>query len=72
MGGYDIFVSKNLGGINWSKPVNLGPAINSVNNDTHFQYYPELKKAMFASQVISGFKSNIDIFEIDTTDFKLP
>lgn len=71
MGGYDIFVSKNLGSNNWTKPVNLGPTINSVNNDTHFQYYPHLKKALFASQVVSGMKSNFDIFEIDMTDFDL-
>lgn len=72
MGGYDIFVSKNLGGNSWSKPENLGNTINSVNNDTHFQYYPHLNKAMFAQQVISGMKSNFDIFEIETTNFKLP
>lgn len=72
MGGYDIFVAKNLGGNNWSKPINLGPSINTVNNDTHFQFYPELKRALFSSQVISGFKSNIDIFEIDVTELKLP
>ncbi len=71
MGGYDIFVSKNLGSNNWSTPINLGPAFNSVNNDTHFQYYPHLNKAMFAAQIIVGMKSNIDIFEIDMTGFDL-
>ncbi|MBN9293985.1 MAG: PD40 domain-containing protein [Flavobacteriia bacterium] len=72
MGGYDIFVSKNLGSNNWTKPVNLGAAINSVNNDTHFQYYPALKLAMFASLVKAGLKSSMDIFEIDMKDFNLP
>lgn len=72
MGGYDVYVSKNLGSNNWSKPINLGIAINSVNNDTHFQYYPELKKAVFSSVVISGMKSNMDIFEVETTNLELP
>jgi tetratricopeptide (TPR) repeat protein len=71
MGGYDIFVSENLGNT-WSKPVNLGSAINTVNNDTHFQYYPELKKAVFAAFVLQGQKASMDIFQIDTSNFKIP
>lgn len=72
MGGYDIFVSENLGNGKWSKAKNLGSTINSVNNDTHFQYYPELKKAMFSTFVLVGQKASMDIFEIDMKDFKLP
>lgn len=71
MGGYDIYVSENLGS-SWSKPVNLGSAVNTVNNDTHFQYYPELKKAVFAGFMLQGQKASLDIFEIDMTNFKMP
>ena len=44
MGGLDIYVSENKKG-EWTKPINLGIMVNSVNNDTHFQYYPALKKS---------------------------
>jgi len=71
MGGFDIFVSENLGN-SWSKPVNLGITINSVNNDTHFKYYPELKKAVLASVEILGQKSSLDIYEVDMTGFEYP
>lgn len=71
MGGYDIYVSENRGD-SWSDPINLGIMFNSVNNDTHFQYYPELKKAVMSSFEINGEKANMDIFQIDMTDFVIP
>ena len=71
MGGYDIFVSENLGST-WSKPVNMGSAFNSVNDDTHFVYYKELQKAYFSTFVLVGQKASMDIFEIDMTKFVMP
>lgn len=71
MGGFDVFVSENLGD-NWSKPKNLGISINSVNNDTHFKYYPELKKAVMSGFEIVGQKSSMDLYEVDMSDFKFP
>ena len=71
MGGLDVFVSENLGN-QWSKPVNLGIAVNSVNNDTHFKYYSALNKAVLAGYEIVGQKSSIDIYEIDMTGFEYP
>lgn len=71
MGGFDIFVSENLGGT-WSKPINLGGVVNTVNNDTHFKYYPELKKAVMAGIEIMGQKSSFDLFDVDMTDFEFP
>ncbi len=71
MGGMDVFVSENLGN-GWSKPVNLGISINSVNNDTHFKYYPALNKAVMAGFEIVGQKSSIDMYEIDMTGFEYP
>lgn len=71
MGGYDIYVSENLGN-EWSKPINLGIEINSVNDDTHFQYYPQLQKILLSSFTVDDLKSDIDIYEIDIKDFNLP
>ena len=69
--GYDVFVSENLGNT-WSKPLNLGAAINSVNNDTHFKYYADLKKAYIVGFEIVGQKSRMDIYEVDMTGFEFP
>ncbi len=71
LGGYDVYVTENLGD-SWSTPVNLGYGINSVNNDTHFTYYPDLKRAFISGYEIVGDKSSIDIYEIDMTDFEFP
>jgi tetratricopeptide (TPR) repeat protein len=72
MGGLDIYVSQKLENDQWSEPVNLGGTINSVNNDTHFYYYPELNKAMISSTTLTGQKGSLDIFEIDMTGFVIP
>lgn len=72
MGGLDVYVVENLGGGQWGTPINLGPSINSVNNDTHFQYYPELKKAVMASFEIIGQKASMDLYELDMTGFEIP
>lgn len=72
MGGYDIYVSENLGNGLWSDPINLGPEFNSVNNDTHFRYYPELKKAFLSSYRIQGEKASIDIFQILLDGWEIP
>lgn len=71
MGGYDVFVAENLGST-WSTPINLGIEVNSVNNDTHFQYYPALKKAVLSSFEIIGQKSSMDVYELDFSGFKFP
>jgi tetratricopeptide (TPR) repeat protein len=72
MGGLDIYVSQKLDNGQWSTPINLGGTINSVNNDTHFFYYPELNKALISSTTLSGQKGSLDIYEIDMTGFTLP
>ena len=71
MGGYDVYYCENIGG-KWGSPVNLGASINTVNDDTHFQYYPELKKA-----VISGINNfdgyfSYDVFQIDLENSDFP
>jgi len=72
MGGLDIYVVENLGGGMWGTPINLGNGINTVNNDTHFVYSAELKKAFVSGYELIGDKSSIDIYEIDMTNFEIP
>ena len=71
MGGLDIYVVENKGS-EWGTPVNLGIGINSVNNDTHFVYSAEMKKAFISGYEIVGAKSSIDIYEIDMSKFVFP
>ncbi len=70
LGGFDIFVSK-LHGSQWSIPVNLGFGINSVNDDTHFKYYPELKLGVLASIVVEDKKATYNLYTVDMKDFDL-
>lgn len=37
IGGYDIFYVRNLGGNDWSEPVNIGYPINTTDDDLFFQ-----------------------------------
>lgn len=71
LGGLDVYVVENLGS-GWGTPVNLGYGINTVNNDTHFSYYPAKNKAFISGYEIIGDKSSIDIYEMDMTDFEMP
>lgn len=72
MGGLDIYVVENKGGGEWGTPINLGIGINTVNNDSHFVYSAELKKAFISGYEIVGEKSSIDIYEIDMSSFVFP
>lgn len=71
MGGLDVYVSENLGDT-WSTPVNLGYGINTVNNDTHFVFNAELKKAFMSGFELVGKKSSMDCYEIDMSQFEYP
>lgn len=71
MGGFDVFVSENTGS-GWTKPINLGGTINSVNDDTHFRIYKEFGKAFITSSTISDKRSSLDIYEFDFNALKLP
>jgi hypothetical protein len=73
MGGYDVYVSKNIGG-EWQKPVNLGYPINTVADETHFVYYPSMKKgyyAKFSTAENNGLGAR-DIFELDLSNYAWP
>jgi len=72
LGGYDIYYSSNTDGI-WSSPKNIGYPINTVSDETHFQYYPELGKAYFSKISITGDGGvgGRDIFEVDIAKLNL-
>lgn len=72
MGGYDIFVTENLGDNKWSDPINLGPEFNTVNNDTHFYYYKDIAMAYFASYRLQGKKASIDLYHIELQNWEIP
>jgi tetratricopeptide (TPR) repeat protein len=71
MGGADVFVSENTGS-GWTKAKNLGPLVNSVNDDTHFVIYKELGKAYLSGLTVNDKKSSYDIYEIDLNKLVLP
>jgi hypothetical protein len=72
MGGLDVYVVENLGNGQWGEPINLGPSFNTVNNDTHFQYYKEMNKAVMSCFEIVGQKASMDLYEVDMTGFSIP
>jgi tetratricopeptide (TPR) repeat protein len=71
MGGYDIYYCEWINN-EWSKPINLGATFNTVNDDTHFQIYPEWKKAMMAGIRENEGVFNYDLFEINLEGLDFP
>ena len=71
MGGYDVYVTQNTGG-SWSKPVNLGASINTVNDDTHFQYYKALNRAMMAGITLDEMQCTYNIYDVNLSEAIFP
>lgn len=71
MGGLDVYVSENTGS-GWTAAKNLGPAVNTVNDDTHFKIYRELNKAVMSGFNLQGQKSSMDMYEFDLSKLPLP
>jgi len=71
MGGYDVYYSENLGAT-WGKPVNLGATFNTVNDDSHFQIYFEIKKAVMAGIEENEGVYNYDIYEVNLEGLDFP
>jgi hypothetical protein len=63
MGGYDIFVTRFENG-NWTKPVNVGYPINTVNNERMFLLSPDGRTAYVDSDREGGMGER-DIWVID-------
>ena len=62
LGGYDIFVSKNINGT-WSKPENMGYPINTPYDDFFFSATANGKFAYIASNREGG-KGGFDIYKV--------
>ncbi len=70
MGGYDVYYCQWINNT-WGPPINLGAKINTVHDDTHFQYFPEYDLGTISAiNDYNGYFS-YDIFKIDfsATDF---
>lgn len=63
IGGYDLYKSVLVDG-KWSKPVNLGYPINTVDDDGNFIVTADKKKAYYTSAKKGGHGGR-DIYEID-------
>ena len=71
MGGYDVYYCQWINNT-WGPPVNLGAKINTVNDDTHFQYFPEYNiGTISAINDFNGYFS-YDIFKIDFSTIDFP
>ena len=66
MGGYDLFISKNVNG-KWQEPINLGYPINSSSDETEFTLSPSGKFAYFSSNRQGGF-GRFDIYKVNISD----
>ena len=71
MGGYDVYYCK-WDNNRWGKPVNLGAAINTVNDDTHFQYFPEFKMGTVSAITDYDGYFSYDIFQFDLSNSNFP
>lgn len=60
-GGSDIYMSVRLDGswMNWSEPVNLGPAINTENEETYFSITSDFKYLYYTSHHLREKNRNI-------------
>ncbi len=61
IGGFDIYRSK-LKGDSWSKPENLGPAVNTENNEL-YPFMHSSGKLYFSSDGFDNNKAGFDLFQ---------
>jgi hypothetical protein len=71
MGGYDIFMSRKVGG-KWLPPVNLGYPINSSGDEVYFSVSPDGNKAWVSSRRPESLGGSYDIYEIDLREYVFP
>lgn len=67
MGGHDIFMTVYENG-SWSTPVNMGYPINTTQEEIHFIFTTDRKKA-FLSSSRGGGEGKYDIYEVDMTKY---
>jgi len=61
-GGYDLWLSRKLPDGNWGEPVNLGPEINTIYNETFAMFNDDQDGILFASEGHLNM-GGYDIFE---------
>jgi outer membrane protein OmpA-like peptidoglycan-associated protein len=66
-GEQDLWMSVRSRAATWEEPINLGVAINTVQNDVSPFYYPEENLLFFASNGHQGF-GGFDLFMADYTN----
>lgn len=69
MGSYDIFKSELVNGV-WSRPINLGYPINTVNEESTFSLTSDNKTLMIAAEYDDSFGER-DIYAIDVSRYPL-
>lgn len=69
MGSYDIFKTEMINGV-WSKPINLGYPINTVNEESTFSLTSDNKILMIAAEYEDSFGER-DIYAIDVSRYPL-
>lgn len=67
MGGYDLFMSRRDANGEWSKPVNLGYPLNSLNDEMNLVVSNDAVKAFISSQRLDG-SGGFDIYEFELDD----
>ncbi len=67
MGGYDLFKTVNENG-KWSKPVNLGYPINTLDNDMSLTLSVDAQTGYFTSDRKGGL-GDLDLYKIDLSNY---
>ena len=67
MGGYDLFMSRRDANGEWSKPVNLGYPLNSLNDEMNLVVSNDAVKAFISSHRLDG-SGGFDIYEFELDD----
>lgn len=65
MGGFDIFLSKEVADSTWTKAVNIGYPINSADDDLFFVPTAVKNRAYYASSRFEHKIGGIDLYEIE-------
>ena len=69
MGGYDIFKTVNENG-KWTKPMNLGYPINTLDNDMSLTLSVDAQTGYFTSDRKGG-KGDLDIYKVDLANYPI-
>lgn len=67
MGGYDLFMSRRDANGEWSKPLNLGYPLNSLNDEMNLVVSNDAVKAFISSHRLDG-SGGFDIYEFELDD----